>query len=128
MMRILAIDLGIKKVGLAISGPLRIPQPLKSVSRKDIFESLKEITKDYQVKCVVIGLPLTSKGKVGKMAKEARNFANIIEERFGIETELMDERFTTEEAIRLMSHGGFKGNRDSLSALLILKRYLEEYH
>ncbi len=125
-MRILAIDLGTKRVGFAISGPLKIPQPLKSVSRKEVFDSLKDIIKDYNIGRVVIGLPLKTSGIEGKMAKDARDFANIIEQRLGIKTELIDERFTTEEATRLISYREFKGNKDSLSALLILKRYLEE--
>ncbi|OYD13688.1 Holliday junction resolvase RuvX [candidate division WOR-3 bacterium JGI_Cruoil_03_44_89] len=126
-MRILAIDLGIKSVGLAISGPLEIPQPLKCISRRDIFEKLKNIIDEYSVRLIVVGLPLMLGGKEGKMARDARRFATQIEERLGIKTKLVDERFSTEEANRILQEKGIKWDEDSISALLILERYLEEH-
>ena len=125
-MRVLAIDLGIKYVGLAISGPLKIPQPLKCIRRKNIFEGLKEVISEYSIELIVIGLPLTPAGKEGNIARNTRNFANLVEERLGIKTRLVDERFTTKEAKRVLNEKGIKGNDDSISALFILERYLEE--
>jgi putative Holliday junction resolvase len=125
-MRILSIDLGTKFVGLAISGPLEIPQPLKGVSRRDVFERLKDIINEYTVELIVVGLPLTPQGKEGKMVKDARRFAVQVRKRFGIETKLVDERFTSEEARRILKEKGGKEDEDSISALLILERYLEE--
>ncbi|MDO9574937.1 MAG: Holliday junction resolvase RuvX [bacterium] len=125
-MRILAIDLGTKSVGLAISGPLKIPQPLKIISRANIFKELRSIIDIYSVGLIVVGLPLTLKGKKEKMARDAKKFAIQIEERFGIKTKLVDERFTSEEAKIILKKKGIKGDKDTISALLILERYLEE--
>jgi len=125
-MRILAIDLGIKSVGLAISGPLKIPQPLKRIDRRNIFKELKSIINEYSVECIVIGLPLTLNGNEGKMARDARRFARLVEKRLGIKTNLVDERFTSKEANRILKEKGRKGEEDSISAFLILERYLEE--
>lgn len=124
-MRILSIDLGIKSVGLAISGVLEIPQPLSSIDREDIFESLKNIIDEYSIELIVVGFPLTLKGEVGKIAKNARAFALQIEKRFKIKTELIDERFTTKEARKIMRKEGIKKDDDRISAMLILERYLE---
>ena len=125
-MRILAIDLGIKSVGLAISGPLKILQPLKSISRVNIFEELRSIIDIYSVGLIVVGLPLTLDGEKGEMARNAKKFAAKIEEQFGIKTKLVDERLTSDEAKLILKKKVIKGDKDSISALLILERYLEE--
>ncbi len=125
-MRILAIDLGTKSVGLAISGPLEIPQPLKSITRRNVFEELSRIIDEYSVSLIIVGLPLTLDGEEKKTARDARKFAEETKKRFKIETILMDERFTTEEGKRILSGLGIKWDKDSISALLILERYIED--
>ena len=125
-MRILAIDLGTKSVGLAISGPLEILQPLKSITRRNVFEELSRIINEYSVSLIIVGLPLTLDGEEKKTARDARKFAEETKKRFKIETILMDERFTTEEGKRILSGLGIKWDKDSISALLILERYIED--
>jgi putative Holliday junction resolvase len=129
MERILAIDLGEKRVGLAITSPLNIPRPLKTVKRKKIFEEISAILKNYAIKTIVVGFPLNMDGTEGDKANEAREFAREIKERFKIPVYLQDERLTSYEAKEIIRETGKKidkGVIDRMAAFIILKEYLNE--
>ena len=135
--RILGIDLGSVRVGLALSDPLGITaQPLKSMNRvgprKDL-DFLAKLVSENDVRKVVVGLPLMLSGEEGRSATTAREFAERLGDRIrGVAVELWDERLTTVEAERVLvsadvSRRKRKGVVDGMAAALILQSYLEAH-
>ena len=133
--RILGIDLGAVRVGLALSDPLGITaQPLQSMHRvgprKDL-DFLAKIVRENDVKRVVVGLPLMLSGEEGRSATVAREFAGRLQARLkGLPVELWDERLTTVEAERTLvsadvSRRKRKNVVDAMAAVLILQSYME---
>ncbi|MBI4721581.1 MAG: Holliday junction resolvase RuvX [Candidatus Stahlbacteria bacterium] len=128
--RILAIDFGEKRIGLAISIPkLNIPEPLKTIERKDLWAELDEIFKSYNIDTVVIGLPLHTDGREAKNTPIVKELAAEISVRYNIPVKLWDERFTTKSAEQLMHLLGKKpskdkANVDRIAAAIILDEYL----
>lgn len=133
-MRILGIDLGTKRVGLAIADlELRIATGLDVIEYKNreyFLGRLKEVIDSEEIDMVVIGLPVNMDGSEGPKAKSARVIAEIISERFRIKHQLVDERLTTVQAIRELHAGDGKvgKSRDKInmmSAIFILQNYLD---
>jgi len=133
--RLLGIDLGSVRVGLALSDPLGYTaQPLKSMPRvgprKDL-DFLARLVRENDVKKVVVGLPLMLSGEEGRSATAAREFAGRLEERLsGLPVELWDERLTTVEAERTLVSADVSRRKrkevvDGMAAVLILQSYME---
>lgn len=132
-MRILGIDVGSKRIGLAISDPLGITaQGLANIEREkagDVIEALRDIVEKKEIKEIVVGLPLNMNGSYGPQAKEAASFADALKAKLGVPVKLWDERLSTLEAKRIMIAGGASRNKrkrniDKLAAQLILQSYL----
>ena len=132
--RILAIDWGMKNVGLAVSDPLGItaqPLPtLKRTNRRADMGRLGELVEAMQVKRILVGHPLHLKGHAGKRALEAERLAERLRESTGLPVELIDERLTSAEADRLMLDAGLSRTKrrekaDQIAAQLILQTYLD---
>ncbi len=132
-MRILSLDVGKKKIGIAISDALGITaQPLDTLIRKAKKADLAQIEKvihDMNVSKIIVGLPLNMDGTEGAMAKEIYSFAKGLEKEIKIPLELWDERLTTMEAERLLlkadlSRKKRKKLNDKIAAQLILQSYL----
>ena len=125
----MAVDYGEKNVGIAVSDPLGIiAQPLGTVSPK--AENVRELVKKYNVEKIIVGLPLHMNGSEGKSAKDAKAFAEAIKNSCGVPVEMLDERFTTKEAERILieadvSRKKRKGKIDKLSAALLLEHYMQ---
>ena len=135
-MRIIGIDFGLKRIGVAISNSfLSFAMPLGRVERqKDdnkTLESLKALLKDYKdVKKIIIGLPLHMNGNESDMSKEARKFGAFLETQMQIPVEFIDERLTSKNADALLREGDINRRSresavDSVAATLILQTYLE---
>ena len=133
--RVLAIDLGDVRVGLAVSDALGITaQPVEGLRRagprKD-FQRIREIVGRHDVRHVLVGNPLRLSGEVGTRARQARQFADRLREELdGLPVELWDERLTTVQAERALLAGNVRRRRrkeviDSLAAVLILQNYLD---
>lgn len=125
-MRLLGIDHGRARLGLALSDPsglLATPlQTLDARRLKPLLESLKKIVRDHQVEALVLGLPLQLQdGAEGTQAQAVRKFARILQERLELPVHFQDERLTSQEASRLA-----RQNLDSVAAALILQAYLDE--
>lgn len=125
---IIAIDLGEKRVGIAITS-LGIPQPHKTVPRDNLIETLQEIIKKNKVESMVIGLPLNMDGTKGDRAIEAERFAKKLKSAFKLPVILQDERLTTWDAQKVMYKMGKEPLKDKstlnkISATLILEDYL----
>ena len=134
-MRILSIDLGDKRVGLAISDPLGFSaQGLDTFERakssKDDFDHLKKICVERKVTKCVVGLPLRLTGEAGPKAKQVLEWVDKLKTVLPCPVETWDERFTSKEAERLVITQGLtrekrKEKSDQLAAILILQSYLE---
>lgn len=133
--RVLALDLGSKRIGLALSDPLGITaQPLGTLERvgpRRDLRAVAELVREHGVSTVVVGLPKLLSGEEGSAAAEAREVAEQLRRRLaGVRVELWDERLTTVEAERTLVAGNVRRRRrrervDRLAAALILQGYLE---
>jgi putative Holliday junction resolvase len=129
--RVLALDLGDSRVGVAVSDPLRITaQPLIPIRAADLNQ-VRELVREHEVGCVVVGDPLLLSGVAGERSRRAREFADRLRRRLpGVAVELWDERLSTVQAERVLTAGHVRRDRrkgviDSLAAVLILQSYLD---
>ncbi len=123
MGRVLGVDYGRKRVGMAISDSQRkIALPHGVVKREKFMEELEKLIKEKQVDTVVFGLPMSLSGKELEMAKEIREVARRIKDRFGVKVILKDERFTSK---LVEEKFGKDGPIDHYSAGIILQEYLD---
>jgi putative holliday junction resolvase len=134
MGRFLAIDYGMKRIGLAVTDVLQIiATPLQTVPTSEIISFLKSYFSKEVVDAIVIGMPRTLKNEDSEMAPSVRNFIAALKENFpGIPIHEVDERFTSSIAQRAMIEGGMKkkdrqvkGNVDKISATIILQSFLD---
>jgi putative holliday junction resolvase len=132
--RVLALDLGKKRIGLALSDPLGITaQGLPTLQRTRIREDLDALAKlaeDWDVRLILMGHPLHMTGKEGRQAEYTREFAERLQERTGIELLYWDERLTTVAAQRVLRESGISIAKraaavDKLSAQILLGSYLD---
>ncbi|MBM3469412.1 MAG: Holliday junction resolvase RuvX [Armatimonadetes bacterium] len=132
--RVLAIDPGERRLGIAISDPMgRIALPLEVRGRKGWSGDLayvRKLVETYGVAEVVVGRPLTASGTVGSQAESAARFALRLRAALRIPVVEVDERFSTAGADRAMREGGAGGRerrrkRDAVAAALILQPYLD---
>ncbi len=132
--RILAIDYGDKRVGLALSDPMRlIASPLGHIARRagkraPITELVRRAS-EHEASAFVIGLPLDERGDDTPRATEVRAIAAELEKRTGLPVSLVDERYTTAAALRTVremggSTRGRKGDVDALAATILLQHAL----
>jgi putative Holliday junction resolvase len=134
MSRILAIDLGSKRVGLAMTDPLRmIASPFKTLhyrSDKQLITEVLAIAEANAVETVVIGLPLNENSTDSEGSKRSRSFAAKLN-RKGFDTVLWDERYTSRDAEETLRRCGLDRRKaldkiDSIAASYILEDYLSE--
>lgn len=132
--RVLAIDYGHRRIGLALSDELGLTaQPLAVLVRKNRLADLKrlhEICKRHSVRHIIVGLPLHMTGERSEMADEASRFAARLTKTLKIETEMVDERLTSWEARRSISEAGSRSaakreSVDDVAAAVLLRDYLE---
>jgi putative holliday junction resolvase len=123
-MRVLALDHGSARCGVAVSDPTgTLATPLPVVERPDTKRGLAAVAglvEELGAERVVVGLPLTLAGDEGHQAAEARTFAEKLERRVSVPVELHDERLTT----RLAERTGGEGDADSRAAAHLLDSYL----
>ena len=136
-MRIMGLDYGAKTVGVAISDELLLTaQPVETITRmrenklRQTLARIEELMEEYQVEKVVIGLPKKMNNEEGERCEKTREFANMIENRTGLEIIFWDERLTTVAAEAVLAEANVAKERrkeyvDKVAASLILKSYLE---
>ena len=128
--RILAIDYGQKRIGLALSDELQLTaQPLQTLvrtNRRNDLRRLREIARKHEVRRVVVGHPVRLDGTAGEMAQEAARFARRIQKELGLPVELADERLTSWEAEQMRAESKKRNRRgvDEIAAAVILRDYL----
>jgi putative Holliday junction resolvase len=132
--RILAVDYGRRRIGLAVSDELGLTaQPLAILvrrNRQDDLKRLREICRSNSVGHIVVGYPLHITGEASEMAAEAAQFAARLAKALGIETELVDERLTSWEARQTVAETatrrrGQRSQIDDVAAAVLLREYLE---
>ena len=126
-MRILGLDIGDKRIGVAISDELEIiATPLEVFNNdKKVKEKLQKLINEYKIKKIVVGIPYTLKGEVGIQAKKVINFVEDIVMSAGIEVDCIDERYTTKIPLKLLEKNSKSKIIDKFSASIILKDYLD---
>jgi putative Holliday junction resolvase len=132
--RILALDLGKKRIGLAISDPLGITAQglpnLVRVNKRTDFAALEQMVRERQVGLVLMGNPINMRGDEGRQSGWVREFAQDLEKRTGLPVKLWDERLTSVEANRVLRSSGISIEKraaavDRLSAVILLQSYLD---
>ncbi|MBS3819371.1 Holliday junction resolvase RuvX, partial [bacterium] len=105
-MRILGIDYGDRKIGLALSDPLLLTaQPFQSYRRRrkqDDTQFFQNLVSRYKIKKIVVGLPVLRDGTPGTRAHKTKKFARWLEKTVNIPVILWDERFTTKQALEIL--------------------------
>jgi len=132
-MKILGLDVGSKRIGVAVSDELGITSRgllvIERKSNEEIYRRLKDIISNDAIKEIVVGLPINMNGSHGPQAKAAEAFAGAIKKNFDIPVNLWDERMSTTEVERILIDAGLsrakrKKKVDKLAAQVILQSYL----
>lgn len=132
--RVLAIDMGSKRVGLAVSDELRLTvrtlPPLPRTPWKRLLNSLVELCEQFDVRSIVLGLPLRMDGTEGDAAQEVRRVGRNLQLSLKLPLFFQDERLTSKDAEASLRERGFQGGEisdrvDSEAASIILSDFLE---
>lgn len=131
--RVLALDPGTRRVGVAVSDPLGItaqPHSVLNAEDPDLMGQIARLGTDLGVERIVVGLPVSLNGTEGPAAATARTFAAAVAAATGLPVELVDERFTSVSAERVLVEAGLSGRRrravrDRVAAAVLLQAYLD---
>ena len=136
-LRILALDFGKRRIGLAVSDELGITaQGLDTLERtriRDDIEHLAQLIAEKNVSLILMGNPLHMSGAESRQAQYVRDFATRLSERTGVKVEFWDERLTTVAAQRVLKESGISIQKraqavDRLAAVILLESYLDSLH
>jgi putative Holliday junction resolvase len=123
-MQILAIDFGLKKVGLAIGNTLtKTSMPISTIfykSKQELFNLLEKHVTEWKPEFIIIGNPLNMDQTESEMSKLAEKFSNQFSKKFNLAVELVDERLSSFEAKEFAKDG----NLDAMAAKLILDSWM----
>jgi len=131
---LLALDVGEKRVGVAISDATQtLARPLmaiKRASKREDFEAIAQLIATYAVECVIIGMPWTMRGEEGPQARRVRRYAEALSATIDTPLAFQDERLSTVEAEQRLSMSSKrrsrdKGEIDAAAAAVILQDYLD---
>jgi putative Holliday junction resolvase len=133
-MRILALDHGTVRIGVAVSDELKmLAHPVEHIAADpfpDFLERLKVLIREKEVELVVVGMPRNMDGSYGEAAAKVRAFVTVLREAIQVPIRTWDERLTTVQAQRGMRQGGRKGGDardriDAAAAAVLLQGYLD---
>ena len=135
MSRILGLDWGSRRIGVAISDDresFAVGYGVWSSNESEFFAKLEQTIRDEGVDLIVVGYPLTLRGEVGPKAREVDSFIKQLEQR-GFSVKRWDERYTSQDASRALSRLGVsqkkqRGKLDMPAATIMLQSYLDESH
>lgn len=123
-MKILGIDYGEKRIGLAISDETQIlARELDILSPKEFWGSINQIILNHSITKIVLGWPLNMQGRETKKTQEISNFKSELSKKTGLPVETADERLSSKMA---QSISGSKHNLDSLAAQILLQNFLDK--
>ena len=133
-MRILALDPGSKRIGIAVSDELKmIAQPLEFVAAEpflDFLARLKEIIREKEVELILVGMPRNMDGSYGPAALKVQEFVAVLKEKVAVPIQTWDERLTSAQAQRFLIEGGVRRAKrkekvDKTAAAILLQSYLD---
>jgi putative Holliday junction resolvase len=133
-MRILALDHGTRRIGIAISDELKmIATPLEFVLAEpflDFLARLKEIIREKEVELLLVGMPRNMDGSYGPAALKVQEFVAVLKDKVAVPIQLWDERLTSAQAQRFLIQGGVrraqrKEKVDKTAAAILLQSYLD---
>lgn len=133
-MRVLAIDHGTKRMGIALSDPTgMIAQPLEYISAEpfaNFLARLKELIREKEVDLVLVGLPRNMDGSYGPAALKVQEFVSVLKETIGVPIRTWDERLTSAQANRFLLQADVrrkdrKEKVDKAAAAILLQSYLD---
>lgn len=136
MPRVIGIDLGSRRIGVAVSDELGLTaQPRATIERRGgvrDLDAIAAVVREYAAERVVLGLPVDPEGNEGKAAKSARVFAERLRVALGLPVDLVDESFSTVEAEEILlaadlSRAKRKKVIDRLAAAVILQRWIDGF-
>lgn len=134
MTRILGLDYGEKRIGVALSDPTgMIASPLEVLqlpSKQKILAAIKELCAKWKVGRIVVGVPLNMNGTEGPSAQKAREFIVELQEQIGLPVTAWDERLSSTSAEKALIEGGTRREKrkqviDKIAAQIILQNYLD---
>ena len=134
MPRVLAVDWGARRVGLALSDPtglLATGLPTLEVkSREEAIAQVARVAREREAERIVVGLPLLLSGRRGEAAERAEDFAHALGAMAGVPVELLDERLTSALSLRRLHETGMRGARararvDQGAAVALLETWLD---
>ena len=132
--RVLALDIGSKRIGVAVSDELGLAaHGLETVRARPLeaaLEVLQQLVRDYKIEEIVIGLPVNMDGTSGSGVEAVREVSRRLEEALPVRVHFVDERMTSSQAERVLLEGNVsrekrKNVRDKLAAVLILQSFLD---
>lgn len=136
MERILGIDYGDSKVGVAVNDELNImATPIKTIfykgDEKLLFNELAQIINEYNILKIVVGVPLNMNGTKGFRYEKTQEFIQKIKDRFNLNVDTIDERLTTSYSNTILNQLGAKSKKkkkveDTMSAVYILQDYIDK--
>ncbi|MBQ4155649.1 MAG: Holliday junction resolvase RuvX [Clostridia bacterium] len=133
-MKIMSVDLGLSRTGIAVCDPLEmLASPVKVIFEKyepKLIEQIVLEAKNQNAELIVVGLPLNMDGSKGERAQECERIAEIIEEKSGVNVQMWDERCTTVMSHNALNVTNVRGQKrknvvDAVAAVMILESYLE---
>jgi len=132
--RILALDLGKRRIGLAISDPLGVTAQglpnLERTNKRTDLDALERLAREREIGLFLMGNPVNMAGNEGRQSAWVRDFAGALERRTGLPVTFWDERLTSVEAGRVLRSSGISIEKraaavDRLSAVILLQSYLD---
>ncbi|MEW6684964.1 MAG: Holliday junction resolvase RuvX [Candidatus Edwardsbacteria bacterium] len=135
MARILALDLGRRRVGVAISDFLKCTaqglSTLEIRGKRDLLNNLKKLMAEYEIEEILVGMPFPSNGQLSKRGEEISTLVNWLQKQISVPFRFWDETFTTKIAEQILHESGLhlrgrKGALDKISAILMLQEYLSQ--
>jgi putative holliday junction resolvase len=132
-MRVLAIDHGSKRMGIAVSDELGLALPVETIPAEPFAEfliRLKQLLQEKQVEMILVGMPRNMDGSYGPAALKVQEFVAVLKETIAIPIEVWDERLTSVQANRFLSQADVRasdrrGKVDKAAAAILLQSYLD---
>jgi putative Holliday junction resolvase len=138
-LRVLALDVGDRRIGVALSDPTGLlATPLTAVDRLGAqpseFDEILRLAQEYEVESIVVGMPVTLAGKLGRQARQVRDFIKELSDLTDLPVETVDERYSTVQAQRMLNESERRpsrnrnrdrGHLDAAAAAVILQSYLD---
>lgn len=131
MSRVIGVDYGEKRVGLAVSDPLGITaRPLEVVPRSRVVERVAQLINDYSIETIVVGVPRSLAGGESASTRAARSLGEELGAESGLDVVLVDERYTSRMAEEALLESGMRRRKrrdtvDKVAAAIILQTYLD---